>query len=132
MQKPFIYIASLRRTGSTVLSEALTLFPHSFIFREPGLSRRTFKIKSKDVDLFLAHGVKLKGRQKEIMKKTSKELVVTFKKTLLPELLNVVSQVGVKEIHHEHWENLADAFPNMKVIVTGRDPRDIYISVFKK
>ena len=72
-----------------------------------------------------------RSARKKLWKKHQKKFS-TFKKTLLPELLNVVAQVGVKEIHREHWEDLADAFPNMNVIVTGRDPRDIYISLFKK
>ena len=53
MTKPLIYIASLRRTGSTVLSEALTSLPHSFIFREPYLSGGEFRVQDEDATTFL-------------------------------------------------------------------------------
>jgi hypothetical protein len=55
----------------------------------------------------------------------------TFKHKLLPKLHTVVSQVGVKEIKHKGWENYLSHFPGMKVIVTARDPRDIYLSYLK-
>jgi hypothetical protein len=42
-----------------------------------------------------------------------------------------VCQVGIKEIYHEHWQRLFEVIPNIKVIITCRDPRDIYISLIE-
>ena len=48
----------------------------------------------------------------------------------MPHLASYVSQVGVKEIHHDGWRKYIQYFPEMKILLTGRDPRDIYISLF--
>ena len=40
--------------------------------------------------------------------------------------------VGVKEIRHEGVELVGRTFPDMRVIVTTRDPRDIYLSMYHK
>ncbi len=45
---PFIYIAGMRRTGTTLLSELLTSSPYSFIFREPHIGKNTFRVKPDD------------------------------------------------------------------------------------
>ena len=52
-----------------------------------------------------------------------------FKYKLLPKLLKVVSQIGVKEIRHAGWENYIRQFPDLKVVMSGRNPRDIYLSL---
>lgn len=136
MMKPFIYIAALRRTGSKVLSEALTLAPYSFIFREPGLARGIFKIKPKDVEIFKNYGIELLDFQQKMSEIKSKydnrRAMEYFKKELLPELLRAFPQIGIKEIHHKYWKNVYKSFPDMKVIITGRDPRDMYLSTYYK
>ena len=131
MQYPFIYIASLRRTGSTVLSEALSRLPHAFIFREPGLAQGGFSVKAADRGLFQRHGVDLKQFADSLKSGSgAANGVAAFAERLLPELLGIVGQVGIKEIFHEGWQAYQQAFPDMKVLVTSRDPRDIYISLF--
>jgi hypothetical protein len=132
MLKPFIYIAALRRTGSKVLSEALSLAPHSFIFLEPKLGSGVFKAKPVEVEVFKKHGIDLPAFQKQLSEAKSKYAVEYFKEKILPELLKVFKQIGIKEIHHKHWRNVYNAFPNMKVILTARDPRDIYLSLYHK
>lgn len=116
MSKPFIYVAALRRTGSTLLSEALTLPPYSYVFREPRLPLGRFHPKPNDVAYFEEHGVDLGGSFEDV----------------LPGLMKVVRQIGVKEIHHRGWETVHEFFPDMRVVLTGRDPRDIYISMHEK
>lgn len=59
-EHPFIYVSSLMRTGSTVLSEALTRFPYSFIFREPHLGKNYFALKDLDTELFAERDVDLR------------------------------------------------------------------------
>lgn len=56
---PFIYIASLMRTGSNVLIEALTQIPYAFVFREPHLGKNYFRLKQDDVARFGQRGQKL-------------------------------------------------------------------------
>jgi hypothetical protein len=41
-------------------------------------------------------------------------------------------QIGVKEISHQGWGNYVRHFSELKVVMTGRDPRDIYISVYNR
>jgi hypothetical protein len=46
------------------------------------------------------------------------------------QMKGIVMQFGVKEIDNRGWRNYHLHFPNMKVIISGRDPRDIYLSVY--
>jgi len=128
--KPFIYLSSLRRTGSKMLSEALSLYPYSYIFREPKIGCGRFKIKPVDVEIFDKYGVDLPRHREKILGADPEAAVRCFRKELLPELLRVFSQIGIKEIHHKYWRNVYKEFPDMKIIMTGRDPRDIYISLY--
>lgn len=136
--KPFIYVASLRRTGSTVLSEALTQYPHSFIFREPALGLNGFNLHPDDAETFRRLGVHIEAfrRRHRIPSGLRRRLGVddgymvrAFQRKLLPELGWHYSQVGVKEIFHGGWRHYHAAFPHMKVLITARDPRDIYVSL---
>ena len=141
LSRPFVYIASLRRTGSTVLAEALTSFPTSFIFREPELGQGRFNLRPGDAELFAAHGVDLNAFQdqfagrsivRSIRTRVSgrlPSLVPAFKSHVMEPLAGVVSQWGVKEIRHEGWESYFEQFSEIRTILTGRDPRDIYISL---
>src|SRR3989304_5997200 len=132
MKKPFIYIAALRRTGSKVLSEALSLHPYSFIFLEPRLGSGAFKIKNAEVEIFAKYGIDLLAFQDQISRVDRKLSVEYFKNELMPKLLQVFSQIGIKEIHHKYWKSVYNTFPDMKIILTARDPRDIYLSLYHK
>ncbi len=134
---PLIYISALRRTGSTVLSESLTQFPDSFIFREPRLGSGTFRIKENDAALFMKQGIDLyafsrKWSTNALMQRllTKNRLVEAFEADLMPKLLLIYKQIGVKEIHHNGWQYYADAFPKVRCVLTARDPRDIFISTY--
>lgn len=139
MSKPFIYIAAIRRTGSSVLSRALTQAPYSFVFQEPKLARGKFKVSKRAEKLFRENGLDI-SLTKDAFKKYSKGLkffrehrtVKYFREKTLPELLKVFRQVGIKEIRNRGWEAVHKNFPGMKVLVTARDPRDIYISLYNK
>ena len=132
MEKPFIYIAALRRTGSKVLSEALSLHPYSFIFLEPRFGSGAFKIKNAEVEIFAKYGIDLLAFQDQISKVNRKLSVEYFKNELMPKLLQVFSQIGIKEIHHKYWKSVYNTFPDMKIVLTARDPRDIYLSLYHK
>lgn len=144
LRRPFIYIASLPRTGSTLLSEILTQLPHSFIFHEPHLGKNYFafqhndqaKLKPYDVDLARFRKLRLPlaffFRRLRIIGYRQDYMVQEFKHKLIPQLSENLFQIGVKEIKHAGWQNYVRHFPEMKVVLTGRDPRDIYISMFEK
>jgi len=131
MQRPFIYIAGLRRSGSTVLSETLTRLPHSFIFREPRVAENRFSVHDSDVELFLRYGIDLIAFEKRWWNQR-KAIPDAFKNELIPQLAPFVSQIGVKEIRHRRWRRMLRRFPDMKVLLTARDPRDIYVSLYYK
>lgn len=141
---PFIYISALMRTGSTVLSEMLTMPPHSFIFREPSFGKNTFAYRPGDIEFWLPYGVDLESMMKyrlilafflrrlRFFRFRQDYMVRVLKRILMPGMKNHVSQIGVKEIDNRGWQNYFHHFPNMKVIFTGRDPRDIYLSAYYK
>lgn len=144
MSLPFVYIAALRRSGSTMLAEALTSFPTAFIFREPLLSRYQMSVADDDIDRLTGLGVDLGGffarhqppaspivrSALRVVRRPS--LVRAFSQELVPELSRHVRQIGVKEIFNAGWEAYVECFENIRIVLTGRDPRDIYISLHER
>ncbi len=59
-------------------------------------------------------------------------ILEAFKRELVPRLSAVVEQIGVKEIHHAGWQDYPAHFPEIRVILTARDPRDIYVSLYHR
>ncbi|MCK4911330.1 MAG: sulfotransferase [Thermodesulfovibrionales bacterium] len=138
-EKPFIYISAIRRTGSSVLSRALSLHPYSIVFQEPKLARGKFKLPGrvdaslKENNVSLAPLVQeMNGIRRRGLFWTKQKAVLFFRDKVVPEILMSYRQVGIKEIRNAGWETVFKAFPGMKVIVTARDPRDIYISLHNK
>lgn len=132
MQKPFIYIASVRRTGSKMLAELLSEPPSSFIFREPRLVKGRLCLTRKNIpNIFAERGIDLFQLSIE-MRARQPEDAVHFFRTYLEQNQGIMVQVGVKEIQHKGFEIVSNAFPAMKVIVTARDPRDIYLSMYHR
>jgi hypothetical protein len=115
METPFIYICSLMRTGSTFLQEAFTKPPHSLILSEPRFNGSIFRFNREMKQQIRAAGLDIpKGNNVRI---------------IFEELSGGVAQLGVKEIRNHGWKGYLNAFENnIKVILIGRDPRDIYIS----
>lgn len=141
---PFIYISALPRTGSTVLSEALTRVPESFIFHEPHLGKNYFAVKESDRQTVLACGIDLYEftrwrlpiafvqRRLRPIGFPQDYMVRAFKQKIIPEIQPCIRQIGVKEIKNKGWENYLKHFPEMKTIILARDPRDIYLSYYRK
>lgn len=139
---PLIYIAALIRTGSTVLSESLTKLPYAFIFREPHFGKNYFRLKPDDPPSFSTEQTTLESfprfrlpiafllRRLRPLGFPQDFMVRQLKNYLIPQLQ--VKQIGVKEIKHQGWRNYHKHFPNMRVILTGRDPRDIYVSLYNR
>jgi hypothetical protein len=138
---PLIYIAALVRTGSTLLGELLSDLPDSYILHEPHIGKNFFALQQTDAQVFLTHGIDIAGflrwrlpvafflRRLRFLAVPQDFLMKEFKFKLLPDLLKVAGQIGVKEIRQKGWENYVRHFANMRVIITARDPRDIYLSL---
>ena len=113
-----------------MLSEALTLLPYSFIFLEPNLGEDRFSFKKKDAEIFKKYGIDLEAFKKNWSGNKQGYVIEAFKTELMPQLVSHVKQIGVKEIHHKGWRRYIQHFPKMRILLTGRDPRDIYISLY--
>ncbi len=127
-----------------MLSEALTDLPYAFILHEPHLGKNYFAIQQNDVIQLAQHGIDLPEFTKQRLRVAfllrrlrwagyrQDYMMREFKFKLLPEMLTQIQQIGVKEIKHSGWQNYVRHFPDMRVVMTGRDPRDIYISMHQK
>ncbi|MGH0034786.1 MAG: sulfotransferase [Myxococcota bacterium] len=131
MDRPFIYIAALRRSGSNLLCEALSQLPRSFVFREPGIPRGLFRLKDDDVARFAELGVDLRALRRA-RPEAAEERLADFAGRVLPALRERVEQLGIKEIKHAGWRELLAALPDTRIVVTARDPRDVYVSLHHK
>lgn len=129
---PFIYVASLRRTGSRLIAHELSQWPAADVLLEPGVARGRFSPKPEEVDRYAALGIDLEAHRGAVQAAAPEDCVRLFRDELLPRMQEHVGQVGIKEIHHERWEDVMNAFPEARVVVTARDPRDIYLSLFHK
>lgn len=122
MNYPFVFISSLTRSGSTLMLELLTQPPYSFIFHEPSLCRNKFLTKKKNLKAILKYDIDIHSILKRPMLKS-------FKRDVMPLLKENIMQIGVKEVWSGSWEKYVKMFPDIKIILLGRDPRDLYISV---
>lgn len=80
--------------------------------------------------LFLRHYVAFIHRRLRSIGWPQDYMVRVLKNLIIPKMNQPKIQVGVKEIRNKGWKNYRRHFPDMKVILTGRDPRDIYISTY--
>lgn len=145
LARPFIYISALMRTGSTMLSEVLTQLPQAFIFNETHLGKNTFSLSPPDLERLRAYGLDMHAflrlrlplafilrRLRPIWPKQD-FMIRELKHKLIPQLGALgLQQVGIKEIKHEGWKHYVRHFPELKMVMLGRDPRDLYISAFRK
>lgn len=118
---PFIYICSVLRTGSTLVQELLTHAPESLIFHEPRFAVKAFQNQEVSGEML----VKEYGFTKPEMSYSS---ISRF----LYEITRKIPQVGVKEIRNANWLMYLNLFDDIRFVLTGRNPRDIYISCFKQ
>ena len=126
--RPFIYIGALIRTGSTLLSEALTRFPFSYIFHEPNLGRNVLAWNQADVKIWKARGAALDHATfihklaALFFRKTHTRpdyIVSLLKRRYLPVLGQHVEQIGVKETRNAGWVHYAKHIPGMKTILAA-------------
>jgi hypothetical protein len=130
--RPFVYVGALRRTGSTLLAELLTELPHSFVFHEPGLAENGLRVDARTAARLRALGVDVEAFARRWGGRRRYLLMGAFKHELLPALAERIGQIGVKEVTHDHWRRYQLRFPDMKTLLTARDPRDVYLSIHER
>ena len=149
MKRPFVYIAGLIRTGSTALSEALSDPPCAIIVREPRLGTNRIVLREQDREALASLGIdadrvlalprRLMSALRAIGKgghpsggagtgPASGYAARVFRDRIVQPLAERVEQVGIKEVRHDGWEHVVAAFPDLRVVAIGRDPRDVYLS----
>jgi hypothetical protein len=132
--RPFVLIAALGRTGSTLTAEALTELPRAFVFREPLLFLGRVRLQPADLERLAkagAAGLADVGDGRTAV--APEEAARRFRERVALPLSGVVEQVGIKEIRYgPGWravlDELALAAP-VRIVGLGRDPRDIYLSL---
>jgi hypothetical protein len=129
--RPFVYIAAVRRSGSTVLSEALTQLPRAFVLREPRLGTPRPGLKARDVAMLRAAGIDV-APAVAAMCARPREAVRALRDELVPRLPETFTQLGVKEIRHGGFGAWREVFPDLRVVLLGRDPRDVYLSLAQR
>ena len=127
--KPLIYIAAVRRSGSTLLASLLSQLPKTLIFPEPHFASGGYRIDRRFIDGLSSHGVELLKIKRAWHKGEKTGAFAYFKQTTWPLLQSAGMQVGIKEIVNRGWDKYIALGVPMKFILLGRDPRDIYISL---
>ncbi len=112
-----------------MLCEALTQLPHSLVFNEPNLSSRNFIVRANEAALLESTGIDLQRFVKRWSRGRRQLLLYGFRKRLVPRISRHIAQVGVKEIFHSNWRRLVEGFPDTRIVLSARDPRDIYLSL---
>lgn len=131
LRRPFVYLASLRRTGSSLLANLLTDLPRSYIFREPRIGLGKLRIRPDAAQAFAPTGVDVIAAKKA-MRDLPRDAALERFAALIEELAPHVEQLGIKEITHTGHEDVSRIFPAMRVVVTVRDVRDIYLSLYHR
>jgi hypothetical protein len=131
--KPLVYIAAVRRTGSTMMTELLSDPPACFVFREPRLPLGRLQLAKRDEPrrILREFGVRVEPVSKRMRSLPPREAIRVFRQ-FCEESQDRIHQFGVKEIRHEGWERVGEEFPDMKVVITVRDPRDIFLSMWHR
>jgi hypothetical protein len=131
--RPTIVIAAVRRTGSTMLSEALTSLPTTFVYREPALFLGEVRLKDRDVAVLREHGLDVRRAKWWEHRRDARTAARWFVKHVQRPSLRVMEQVGIKEIRYgPGWSQAVDVLGDIRVVSLLRDPRDIYLSLAER
>jgi hypothetical protein len=122
--QPFIYVAAMPRSGSTMLAGILSQPSISHIFSEIGLNRglthgfqQLAEFDNRFPDLLSTY----QGKPQMMLR--------TFAQEVLPKLAAVVPHLGVKECFHENWQLYPETVGEVRFVVLARDPRDVMLSI---
>lgn len=117
--RPFVLILGMMRTGTTLLQELFTSPGESFILHEPWMHHR----------LLLNREINGKVLRRDFgVNQLLPDSVMPELGWYVDKLREQIPQVGSKEVRMLLWENYLKIVPDLKVILIGRDPRDIYRS----
>jgi len=118
--KPFLYIAGLFRSGTTLVQELLTEKDVSFIFHEPRFGDGWWQFQEHDRNYLRTHwNLELPAYLPNVG-----ETWDWFQKQDI--------QIGAKEIRNAKGRFYYDTWMgNMRFIVVDRDPADVFISAHK-
>ncbi len=121
---PFLFIAAMPRSGSTLLAGMLTRKPHAVILSEPGFQRgihhnlEQFKdIPGVEIGRLARH----RGRPRKML--------AAFRRQVVPQILKTYRRLGVKECFLDNWRLYEEFFDDVRYIILARDPRDVMLSV---
>jgi Sulfotransferase family len=131
LRRPFVYVASLRRTGSTMLANLLSDPPKAYVFREPRFGLAEIRTPRENAKFFAPHGLDLIGTKRSL-RKMERGAALARIAEFVEQCSAHFEQIGIKEITHTGWEDVSRLFPEMRVVVTVRDPRDIYLSLYHR
>jgi hypothetical protein len=112
-----------------MLCEALTQLPHSLIFNEPNLGASRFAVRNTEADLLESVGINLPRFVKRWSIARGRFLLYGFRRRLVPAISKKIGQVGIKEIFHAEWRRVVAGFADTRIVLTARDPRDLYLSL---
>ncbi len=114
-----------------MLGELLSAPPAGFIFHEPRIGIGKLRIDPAIAPTFAAFGIDIVAIKKEMRDLEPLAGLTRFKR-LVDDLAPHIEQIGVKEITHTGAVDVSKVFPDMRVVVTVRDPRDIYLSLYHR
>lgn len=130
---PFLYLATQRRSGSKMIARLLTHWPTSYIFLEPGMALRRFRGKQEAAMLLAQKGIDLPDVSGKIAALPPRKRTAAALRWVLQPLREQGVLVGIKEIHHDCWEEVVSAMgADAKIVVVVRDPRGILDSLRRK
>ena len=126
---PLIYVAGLRRGGTTALAAALTRLPESVVFPEPHFDRGGFRVEGALLQQLIAHGVDLRTAKRDWHDDPRGDSVDVFYHHVYRPLMAAGIRVGIKEIEHDNWRAYLKLPLEIRFVVLGRDIRDVYRSL---
>jgi hypothetical protein len=115
-----------------MLCDALTQLPSSLVFNEPNLAQHRMIVRRREAEILAEVGVDLHAFARRWSGLRRWWVLSAFARELLPRLEGVVAQVGVKEIFNTHWRRYQRQFPDLRILLTARDPRDIFLSLQRR
>src|SRR5688500_20132035 len=123
LSQPFIYVAAMPRSGSTMLAGILTQPPISHIFSEIGLNRgltHGFQQLAEFDVRFPAMLSAHEGNPRMMLK--------GFGQEILPKLATAVPHGGAKEGVHETWQLYQEIRGEIRHVVLACDAREEMLS----
>jgi hypothetical protein len=131
--RPFVFIAGFPRSGSTAVAESLTEWPHAFVHSEPGLTQGKLHLYALErlTEPFASAVSAAMSEAKRILQDTPPGglLLRAYLNRVVPLL--PFDQVGIKEVAFRRFlhRSVLEERPDARVLVTVRDPRDLWLSL---